>query len=313
MATSQILVRIPNYPNQSLHLNVPNDITVFELTKKVYQKLYGQEPIGHSREQIRITTLGGLELGATNNDNTQNDLVFEDLSEGKCEFKQVLLHHKVLGGKGGFGSMLRSQGGKMSSKKITNFDSCRDLTGKRLKTTKAADAVADILEKEEEEKELIREKRRKKIEKGLKERPAKKHFFDDNEYLKDSQEIAESTKKATKKAMKDLLKKSKKGKEIDAKVPDITKNDGSARNSNSPTTSSNGGSGSPKAFDLGIPDLPSDISSDESDEDVSETIELDNKAFEKNAKRLEPENDNDEDKVASKSQPKKKARSTKRK
>ncbi|KCV71156.1 hypothetical protein H696_02106 [Fonticula alba] len=38
----------------------------------------------------------------------------------------------AIGGKGGFGSMLRSQGGKMASKATTNFDACRDLSGRRL-------------------------------------------------------------------------------------------------------------------------------------------------------------------------------------
>jgi hypothetical protein len=43
------------------------------------------------------------------------------------------------GGKGGFGSMLRAQGGKMSAKgKDENTGSCRDLNGRRLSTMKQA-------------------------------------------------------------------------------------------------------------------------------------------------------------------------------
>ena len=38
---------------------------------------------------------------------------------------------KLRGGKGGFGSLLKTQ--PAIKKKITNFDSCRDLTGKRLR------------------------------------------------------------------------------------------------------------------------------------------------------------------------------------
>lgn len=44
---------------------------------------------------------------------------------------------KLLGGKGGFASQLRAQGGKMSSNKNANKDSCRDLNGRRLSTIKA--------------------------------------------------------------------------------------------------------------------------------------------------------------------------------
>lgn len=45
---------------------------------------------------------------------------------------------RTRGGKGGFGSQLRAAGGRMSSGKATNTDSCRDLSGRRLSTIKEA-------------------------------------------------------------------------------------------------------------------------------------------------------------------------------
>jgi hypothetical protein len=45
---------------------------------------------------------------------------------------------RILGGKGGFGSQLRAAGGRMSSQKTNNNDSCRDLSGRRLSTIKEA-------------------------------------------------------------------------------------------------------------------------------------------------------------------------------
>jgi hypothetical protein len=48
------------------------------------------------------------------------------------------LSPRVLGGKGGFGSQLRAAGGRMSSQKTNNNDSCRDLSGRRLSTIKEA-------------------------------------------------------------------------------------------------------------------------------------------------------------------------------
>ena len=51
---------------------------------------------------------------------------------------QVLL--RLVGGKGGFGSMLRSQGGRMASKQSTNYEACRDLNGRRLKVISDAKA-----------------------------------------------------------------------------------------------------------------------------------------------------------------------------
>jgi len=51
---------------------------------------------------------------------------------------------KVLGGKGGFASQLRAQGGRMSSNKAQNTDSCRGLDGRRLSTIKEAQRCAFI-------------------------------------------------------------------------------------------------------------------------------------------------------------------------
>lgn len=45
---------------------------------------------------------------------------------------------RLRGGKGGFGSQLRAAGGRMSSQKTSNNDSCRDLSGRRLSTIKEA-------------------------------------------------------------------------------------------------------------------------------------------------------------------------------
>lgn len=50
----------------------------------------------------------------------------------------VRLAIRLPGGKGGFASQLRAQGGRMSSNKATNNDSCRDLNGRRLSTIKEA-------------------------------------------------------------------------------------------------------------------------------------------------------------------------------
>jgi hypothetical protein len=45
---------------------------------------------------------------------------------------------RLRAGKGGFGANLRSAGGRMSANKSTNFDSCKDLNGRRLGTLKEA-------------------------------------------------------------------------------------------------------------------------------------------------------------------------------
>ncbi|PWZ01451.1 hypothetical protein BCV70DRAFT_158450 [Testicularia cyperi] len=72
----------------------------------------------------------------------------------------------VPGGKGGFGSMLRSQGGKMSSgARNTNNDSCRDLNGRRLGVAKEAQKLADHLQGESERKHQMDKAQQKKYAK----------------------------------------------------------------------------------------------------------------------------------------------------
>ncbi|GAA5884082.1 hypothetical protein JCM6882_002132 [Rhodosporidiobolus microsporus] len=63
-------------------------------------------------------------------------------------FVTLRLGVRVRGGKGGFASQLRAQGGRMSSNKAQNTDSCRGLDGRRLSTIKEAQKMAKLLESE---------------------------------------------------------------------------------------------------------------------------------------------------------------------
>ncbi|KAJ1811771.1 hypothetical protein LPJ56_005720 [Coemansia sp. RSA 2599] len=118
---------------------------------------------------------------------------------------------RVLGGKGGFGSTLRSQGNKMSKKKAANYDNCRDSYGRRLKTLKDAKAMVDKAEMAEKAMEEARERRRKKIADGLMEKPAKKHRFDDVDYINESEEVVEATKAIARRALRTAAKSRGKG------------------------------------------------------------------------------------------------------
>jgi hypothetical protein len=57
---------------------------------------------------------------------------------GSSNTEQLNLAIRLCGGKGGFGSMLRAQGGRMNAQKTTNFEACRDLQGRRIKTVNEA-------------------------------------------------------------------------------------------------------------------------------------------------------------------------------
>ncbi|CAE6508372.1 unnamed protein product [Rhizoctonia solani] len=141
----------------------------------------------------------------------------------------------LLGGKGGFGSQLRAAGGRMSSQKASNNDSCRDLNGRRLSTIKEAKKMAAYLEAEPERKKAVVEEKRAKLEALEKQlgitpgesskegessaRAGQKHRFDDTEYLEQSRDITDGVKSAV---AAGLLKKRKKNKTVSSVEPTKT-------------------------------------------------------------------------------------------
>lgn len=84
----------------------------------------------------------------------------------------------VLGGKGGFGSMLRAIGAAIE--KTTNREACRDLSGRRLRDINEEKRLKEWLDKQRDLDEVdINEKLEKKIRKLL---AKPKHEFDDKDY-----------------------------------------------------------------------------------------------------------------------------------
>lgn len=59
-----------------------------------------------------------------------------------------------MGGKGGFGSLLKSQRG---GKKTKHFDACRDIQGRRLRHAKVIDRLKEWLQKKREDDEIVRQ------------------------------------------------------------------------------------------------------------------------------------------------------------
>ncbi|KAG8930369.1 hypothetical protein FRC02_004286 [Tulasnella sp. 418] len=154
---------------------------------------------------------------------------------------------RLRGGKGGFGSQLRAAGGRMSSQKTSNNDSCRDLNGRRLSTVKEAKRLAQYLEDEPLRKKAAAEAQKQKLEtlekklgiynekgKGeagpstsakdvnVEQLAGKKHRFDDTEFLEQSQDIVDNVKSAVSLA---LLKKRKKAKVSNEKEGDSASKD----------------------------------------------------------------------------------------
>jgi len=151
-------------------------------------------------------------------------------------FVSLRLVPRLRGGKGGFGSQLRAAGGRMSSQKTSNNDSCRDLSGRRLSTIKEAKKLAEYIESEPQRKKAQQEAQRAKLE-ALEKKlgivhsadgsstPAeplagKKHRLDDTEYLEQSREIVDNVKNAVSVAMLKKRKKAKSSESPPAAVKD---------------------------------------------------------------------------------------------
>lgn len=74
-----------------------------------------------------------------------------EICEG--EFSVIEILGRLLGGKGGFGTLLR--GKKGNKKKVTNYDACRDLSGRRIRHAKAVDRLKDWLDKKKKQDTIV--------------------------------------------------------------------------------------------------------------------------------------------------------------
>lgn len=154
---------------------------------------------------------------------------------------------RMRGGKGGFASQLRAQGGRMTSNRATNKDSCRDLSGRRLSTVKEAERLAKYLEGETDRKAAKAKAAAEKLEKlkaeikrldenlagesaassggagGATGASTSKRKLDDHEFVEQSREMVENVRDAVKEAM---MRKRKKAKtEAASKTADVKKDE----------------------------------------------------------------------------------------
>ncbi|WFD00324.1 hypothetical protein MYAM1_003072 [Malassezia yamatoensis] len=118
---------------------------------------------------LRLSTKGGRSV--------DTNATIQQLAQGM--FADLEVRCCAMGGKGGFGNQLRAAGARMANKN-GNVDSCRDLSGRRIKTIKEAQRLAEYMEKApERQKELDEAQARKyaKLEKMLGRRPKSSEEF----------------------------------------------------------------------------------------------------------------------------------------
>ncbi|KAJ3661178.1 hypothetical protein Zmor_005587 [Zophobas morio] len=98
---------------------------------------------------------------------------------------------RLVGGKGGFGSMLRAIGAQIE--KTTNREACRDLSGRRLRDINEEQRLKKWIEAQAEREKEAAEKKQKKLERLI-EKP--KHEFKDAEYDKLRSDLPEKVEDA---------------------------------------------------------------------------------------------------------------------
>lgn len=98
---------------------------------------------------------------------------------------------RMLGGKGGFGSMLRAIGAQIE--KTTNREACRDLSGRRLRDINEEKRVKDFLAKGGSNSEDPEERKKRKLQRLCQ---APKTEFKDEDYEKHMSEMTESVSDA---------------------------------------------------------------------------------------------------------------------
>lgn len=129
---------------------------------------------------------------------TSNGKIVQDEIQFDSEIHMQI---RLLGGKGGFGSMLRAIGAQIE--KTTNREACRDLSGRRLRDINEEKRLRNYLEKKKnEDQEDKDEKFQRKINKLLA-KPKKE--FKDEEYDEARSSLLENISESVEQGFKKAL------------------------------------------------------------------------------------------------------------
>ncbi|XP_072749674.1 splicing regulator SDE2 [Anoplolepis gracilipes] len=153
---------------------VDTPIVVHELWQRV------EEETGLLRDQYYIVHNGRL---------MQKDNI--------CTSGCATIVPRLLGGKGGFGSMLRAIGAQIE--KTTNREACRDLSGRRLRDINEEKRLKAWIEKQTKRYDEAAERKKKKLEKLCAE---PKHEFKDQRYEQERAKLPEKVENAVEEGFK---------------------------------------------------------------------------------------------------------------
>ena len=140
-STTVLVSSFPPFP--TLALSVPEDSTL----ENLHAVLLARYPFLPPTADLRLCPVSvspSSSSSSSSSDETTPTTLASILgpwdigNENGNTLVSLRLVPRMRGGKGGFGSQLRAAGGRMSSQKTNNNDSCRDLSGRRLSTIKEA-------------------------------------------------------------------------------------------------------------------------------------------------------------------------------
>lgn len=114
-----------------------------------------------------------------------------------CSSGHATIVPRLLGGKGGFGSMLRAIGAQIE--KTTNREACRDLSGRRLRDINEEKRLKAWIEKQTKRYDEAAERKKKKLEKLCAE---PRHEFKDQRYEQERSELPEKVEDAVEEGFK---------------------------------------------------------------------------------------------------------------
>jgi len=135
---------------QSVYLHLPSHTTCEEILEALGQALPG------AARHLYLTTRGGRLFAPS--------MRLSDIHMNPCT--EIVARIRCMGGKGGFGNMLRAQGGRMSARgKHESQDSYRDLEGRRLGSINEAKLLAEYIAKAPERQAALDEAQKRKYAK----------------------------------------------------------------------------------------------------------------------------------------------------
>lgn len=151
-----------------------------DIISSIYDQI--ESIFGIERTQFVLVSKAGIKLNSKSQINENDVIQFTPL---------------VVGGKGGFGSLLRSFGKQIT--KSTNKEACRDLTGRRIRHVNNEKRLKDFLSKQSELAKKKEEDKKNKMDRKKKKREkleSTHHLFVDPKYDEQKQKITEELEQA---------------------------------------------------------------------------------------------------------------------